>query len=421
MIKKIIPKSSYARNVLTLMTGTGLAQALPIAISPILTRLYTPEDFGVFALYVAIVSILAVVVTGRYELAIMLPKEDKDAFNILVLSVSLSLVISLALLILIVFKGDDIAYLLKSPKILPWLYWIPVSTVLTGIYQSLNYWCNRKSHYSRLAISRVFQSGGGAGGQLGMGLKGASTEGLIGGQILGVLLSTTILAKLIIKEERKLLKKTKKKDVLSLAIRYKNFPKFLVIAHGFNTVSSQIALIVLNSFFNATVAGLYMLTQRVLGAPITLVAKALGDVFRQEASFSYTRNGECLEVYKSTLKKLVFIAIPSFLLFYFIAPELFSFVFGKEWREAGEYAQILTPMFFLRFITSPLSTMFMIAEKQKLDLVWQIFLLILASTALIVGYILNSVTVALYLYTSAYVILFLINFIMTYKMAKGTI
>jgi len=101
MLRKLIPQSRYARNVITLMTGTGLAQAIPVAISPILTRLYSPEDFGTFAVYMAVVSIASVLVTGRYELAIMLPKNDRDALHIVVLSAGLSCIIS-ALLLLVV-------------------------------------------------------------------------------------------------------------------------------------------------------------------------------------------------------------------------------------------------------------------------------------------------------------------------------
>lgn len=402
------------------MTGTSLAQAIPIAVSPILTRLYTPEEFGFFAVYMAITAILTVLVTGRYELAIMLPKEDDKAINILGLSVFLSFIISLLLLVIVVFLGEEIAELLNSPEIALWLYWVPASTFLAGVYQSLNYWSNRRAHYARLATSRVFQSVSGAGGQLGGGVYGASTGGLIGGQVFGLIISTAVLAKLVNKDDRDLLRRINKKDALIQAKRYKNFPRFLVFAHGLNAASSQIIIVLLTSFFTATVAGLYTLTQRVLGAPISLVANALGDVFRQEASYSYVHHGECLQIYKSTFKKLLLIASPSFLTFYFIAPDLFAIVFGEKWREAGRYAQILTPMFFLRFVTSPLSSMFMIAEKQKLDLFWQAALFLLTSSALVVGYLYHNVVLALYLYMISYVILFSFNCVMTYMMAKGS-
>lgn len=418
MTKKM-QKNNYARNIMVLITGTGLAQALPIAISPILTRIYSPEEFGVFALYMAIVAILSVLVAGRYELAIMLPKDDKDAANILGLSLMLSFVVSALLFALVLVFGSNIASILNAPEIRKWLYWIPLSTVLTGVYQSFNYWSNRRSHYSRLAISRVFQSTGAAGGQLSGGFSNMGAAGLVGGQIFGQAISTLMLGKLILKDDREELVCINLSDMLSQAGRYKRFPQFLIVAHGFNTASSQMVIVLLNSLFSSAVAGLYMLTQRVLGAPITLVANAIGDVFRQEASYSYAHKGECLAIYKRTLKKLLLISTLPFIVFYFIAPDLFSVIFGKDWQVAGEYAQILTPMFYLRFVTSPLSTMFMIAEKQKLDLFWQIALFILTSSALLLGYFFNDIATALFFYMLSYSFLFFINGVMTYKMAKG--
>src|SRR5690606_33346643 len=146
-------------------------------------------------------------------------------------------------------------------------------------------------------------------------------------------------------------------------------------AHGFNTGSSQMPIMLLTAFFSSSIAGFYMLTQRVMGAPTTLIAGAIGDVFRQEASQAYIHTGNCRAIYISTVKKLLILSVVPSILFFFIAPDLFALVFGENWREAGVFAQILTPVFFLRFVTSPLSAMFMIAEKQKLDLLWQIGLL----------------------------------------------
>ena len=91
MINKLKPKSEFSRNVLTLMTGTTIAQAIPIAISPILTRIYTPEEFGVFALYLSIIMLFSSLVAGKYELSILIPKHDKNAKNLVLLSISISL------------------------------------------------------------------------------------------------------------------------------------------------------------------------------------------------------------------------------------------------------------------------------------------------------------------------------------------
>jgi len=168
MINKLKPKSEFSRNVLTLMTGTTIAQAIPIAISPILTRIYTPEDFGVFALYMSIASIVAVVATGRYELAIMLPKKDEDALNIIALSMIIAFFVSFITFLIVFLFNAQITSLLGNPEISNWLYFIPITVLLTGIYQSFNYWSNRKKQYRRLATSRVIQSGTTATTNLGM-------------------------------------------------------------------------------------------------------------------------------------------------------------------------------------------------------------------------------------------------------------
>lgn len=419
MLRKLRPQSAFARNVITLMTGTSLAQAIPIAISPILTRLYTPEDFGVFALYMAVASIVSVLVTGRYELAILLPKKDSDAINIVALSAGLSCVISAVLLLIVTVFNGQITRLLGTPTVSNWLYFLPATTLLTGIYQSLNYWSNRKSHYKRMAISRMLQSGGTSLGQLGSGYAAVSSAGLVGGQIFGQALATTVLARLIYREDKAFVKQVNLLRVFALARKYSNFPKYLVAAHGFNTASSQMPAILLNAIFSAATAGFYSLTQRVLGAPMSLIAGAIGDVFRQRASHAYAQDGNCRTIYEESLKKLLIIAVVPFTVFFFIAPQLFLIIFGEAWRESGRYAQILTPMFFLRFITNPLSQVAVIAQKQKIDLYWQVILFILISASLASGYIAGDVELGLALFCATYCLMYSISGIINYWLSSG--
>lgn len=401
------------------MTGTSIAQAIPIAISPILTRLYTPEDFGIFALYMAVASIVSVLVTGRYELSIMLPKKDSDAMNIVALSIGLSCIISTVLLIIVTVFNSQITHLIGSPAVSSWLYFVPVSTLLMGVYQSLNYWSNRKGHYKRMALSRMMQSGSGSMAQLGGGYSAMGASGLVGGQIIGQGLSTALLGRLIYREDQSELKKISRNRIIALGKKYSSFPKYLIVAHGFNTGSSQMPVILLGAFFNSAVAGFYMLTQRVIGAPMTIVGSAIGDVFRQEASHAYAHAGNCKSVYLKTLKRLIAISIFPFVIFFFIAPFAFAFVFGDGWRISGEYAQILTPMFFLRFVTSPLSAMFMIAQKQRLDLIWQIALFVLVSLSFAFGYSQSNIKLALIAFCASYTLMYSVNGVLSYKLAMG--
>ena len=419
MINKLLPRSRYARDVVTLMTGTSLAQAIPIAISPILTRLYSPEEFGRFALYMAVAMIASVLVTGRYELAILLPRQDRDALHIAALAIAISVAISGVLLAIVIFAAHPIASQLGDAALVPWLYWVPASTLLLGVYQSLNYWSNRKAQYKRLAISRTALSASVALAQLGSGYAGSGAVGLVGGQLAGQALATSVLARLVWREDCAVVRTLSVPRSLALAKKYINFPKYLIAAHGFNTASGQMPVLLLSVLFNTTAAGFFTLTQRVMAAPMSLVAGALGDVFRQEASQAYIHRGNCKAIYEKTFKRLLSISIVPFAIFFLVSSELFAWVFGEQWRVAGEYAQILTPMAFLQFITSPLSSMFMIAEKQRLDLLWQVFLLSLVVASFLLGKYFSSATDALKYFSIAYCIAYTINGCMTYSFAKN--
>lgn len=417
-MRRLLPQSAYARNVLTLMAGTSLAQAIPVAISPILTRLYSPQEFGRFALYMAVAMIASVLVTGRYELAILLPRQDRDALHIAALAIALSIAISAVMLVIVIIFAYPVAALLGDATLAPWLYWVPASTLLLGVYQSLNYWSNRKAQYKRLAISRTVQSTGVALGQMGSGYAGSGASGLLGGQVAGQVLATSVLARLIWREDIRQIRALKTARSLALAKKYINFPKYLIVAHGFNTASGQMPVLLLSALFNTTAAGFFTLTQRVMAAPMSLVAGALGDVFRQEASQAYIHQGNCEEIYKRTLKRLLLISILPFTIFFYAAPELFAWVFGEQWRTAGEYARILTPMAFMQFNTSPLSSMFMIAEKQRVDLIWQIFLFVLVVVSFLFGKLFADSSRALMAFSAAYCVAYAVNGAMTFRFAK---
>jgi len=377
MLNRLKLKSEFSRNVLTLMTGTTIAQAIPIAISPILTRIYTPEDFGVFALYMSVASLLSVMATGRYELAIMLPKKDEDAINIVAFSILIAFFVSFISFLIVFFFNAQITNLLGNPEISSWLYFIPLTVLLTGVYQSFNYWSNRKKQYKRLATSRVVQSGTTSASNLAMGFGGFGSSGLILGGILGQGVATGVLGSSIFKSDLELFKKSVNSlKIFALGKRYIKFPKFDLVASLLNVFSYQVIMILFNIFFSATVAGYYYLTQRILSIPMAFIASAISDVFREEASKDFKEYGNAKNIYKATFQKLFILGFIFSLILYFLAIDIFRIVFGEEWIVAGEYVQILTPLLFMKFISSPLSFMLYIEEKQQLNLYSQVLFIL---------------------------------------------
>lgn len=382
MIKFYKNSSTFTKNIITLMSGTTIAQAIPIAISPILTRIYTPEDFGLFAFYMSIISIVAVIVTGRFELAIMLPRKESDALYIVIISSLLTLFISSFLFIIIYFFNSSITIWLGNPNISKWLYFIPFSILLVGLYQSLNYWFNRKRDYKKLSMNRIIQSSSTSVTNLIFGFVKTFQGGLILSSILGQFLALIVFTKSIMTvENRKFIKEIRIAKLIAIARKYKKFPQIDVPSALLNISSHQSIAILFNIFFTPVVAGYFYLTQRILGLPVSIVATAVLDVFKEQAARDYREYKNAKEIYKKTFKKLSILATIPTLILYFIVVDIFVIVFGQDWRIAGEYAQLLLPMLFLQFISSPLSFMFYIAEKQQYNLYTQLLLFILVLTS----------------------------------------
>ena len=418
-MKRLLPKSEFGRNVLTLMTGTSIAQAIPIAVAPILTRIFSPQDFGVFALYSAIALVSSAIATGRYDLAITLPSEDEDALHLLLLSLLIALSVSILLLVVVVLFNSTIASLLGNHEIKPWLYFVPVSVFLTGVYQSLNYWLNRHKRFKGLAFTRIVQSCLSSAGQAGIGLGIHGSTGLVLGSILGQFASVVSFITVSKNGFSSALKNITMSGVWRQAERYKRFPLLQAPATLIEANSAQLPVMLLGVFFSSTIVGFFSLSQRVIRLPMNIVGSSIGDVFRQRASRDFYIYGDSSVIFIATLKKLLFISTPLFLIFIFLAPDLFALVFGENWRVAGEYAQIMTPLFWLSFVVSPLSVMFIIAEKQNLDLVIQIILVGSSVSALAVGhYIFSSPKYAIAAFTFVYSVKYLIELYLSYKFCK---
>ena len=364
MLNKIKPKSEFSRNVLTLMTGTTVAQAIPIAISPILTRIYAPEDFGVFALYIAIVSFIAVIVTARYEMAIVLPEKDEDAVNILALSLCIMGFIVFFLTISIFLFKDFFLELLNNKDIGNLLYLVPLSVLLAGLNQSFNYWSNRKKYFQNMSNSQIYQSITIGSTQPTFGFIGLN-YGLVFGNILGRAVATFILIKKFFQIDKEKLKHIDKEKIIEQLKTHKDFP-LINSLHAFSDIlRTSGSVILISAFHGSLVLGFYALSLRVLQVPIGIIGSSLGQVLYQKFTEIHNADEKLLEYVKKIVLKLFFIGLPLFVLLYIIAPELFSFVFGEKWRIAGEYSRILTPYLFLNFLLSPLSALPIILNKQK--------------------------------------------------------
>lgn len=421
MINRFKSQSEFTKNVLTLMTGTTIAQAVPVAISPILTRIYTPKDFGLFAIFLALSAVFGSIATGRYELAIMLPKKEEDAINIASLGLLITICISILLFVIVLLFNDIIACQLNNQEISVWLYFIPIAVFLTGLFNVLNYFNIRMDNYKDIAKATIYKSIVLAVFQISIGFLKSGATGLIFGQLISGVSANIKLLKNIIRD-KKLVLSINFTQMKILAKRYVNFPKFSMLGIFINSVFQNGTNILISTFYSISTLGFYSLVQRVLGAPSALIGNSIAQVFFQQASKEKQKTGKAVITFISTAKKLFLVGSPLFLILFFIVEDLFAFIFGEDWRVAGYYAKIVTPLFFVRFISSTVSPVLSVFEKQKVELIIHSSLLV---TALILFIVADSFEFNFYLFLSLFSffmsLVYCVHFIYYFKLSKGYI
>jgi O-antigen/teichoic acid export membrane protein len=403
------------RNIFTNITGTAIAQLIPILVSPILTRIYSPQDYGVYGLFLSITALISVVATGRYEMAIMLPRSDDDVKSLINLTFRImAIVLTFIVIIFFVFS-----YKLKNIlgyELSKYFFLFPIFIFLTSITQLVNYLLIREKKFKELASNKVISVIGSSGVQLIVGGLFASPVGLIFGGVIG-----NLLACLVVLGKGYLIRYYKfyKMPVKAVAKEYRNFPIYDMPSSILNTVSLQLPIMAFSKFFDMAVTGYYAFVEKILFMPTNLISRSVFDVFKQKASEDYNKYGNCRIIFLKTLKFLSFSGLVPLVILLIGAPFLFSFIFGSEWAIAGKYAQILAPLVYVKFVASPLSYVFHITKKQRIDLCGQILYLIFSAISISIGVYYNNITFLLLMYTILVSCVYLVYLFFSFHYSKG--
>lgn len=383
-------KTTAIRQVLTLASGTAAAQAVTIIAAPLMTRLYRVEDYGVLALFGVVVGMAALVASGKYEPAILIPKEDATAAAIAGVCLLITVVTAAALTVALWFTCHPLAAWLGDPLLAPWLQLVPLAIMLTNLGMVMGVWANRQQAYGALAKSRLAGALAGTAANIALGFAGWGADGLVCGFLVVQVVTLAVLRRPSSDLFRTLKSKTNFRAIREAAGRFANFPKFSLGAELLNCLSSQLIVVLIPKFFGMAVLGWYAMGQRVIGIPSSLVGGAVGEVFRSQASRDYAERGNCSEIFSKTLKHLALLGAGPFLLLMVAAPDIFAWVFGESWRMAGRFTQVMSVMFLLRFVVSPLTHTFMLAGRQQEDLWLHFYITLSSAAALGLGYWLSE-------------------------------
>lgn len=373
----LVKKNIFIKNVLFISGGTIFAQLIVLLSSPIISRVYSSSDFGLFQQYQAILSFLIVLSGLRYEIAIFLPKEDRDAYSLMLLSLMINIAFSISLLLIIVLlRFFDYRFGFIN-GLMNFVYFIPFAVFGAAIYQTLNSMIIRKKDFKQIGITRVSQATGMVSGQIVIGYFFDKSIGLIWGDLISKVLGISTFIHALFKQDRNLLLSLNFQRIKSLASEYRKFPMVSVPSGLLNIASITVSTFFIGNFWGLTVLGYYALVDRIFAAPSMLIGQSVSQVYTSEfVELSRSNPNLLLSRFVNLAKKISLIALLPYTLAAIVAPYLFGWIFGNPWSEAGVYFALLAPMQFVGIVVWPLIPTLNLLERQNWQLKWDIFRLV---------------------------------------------
>lgn len=406
---------AFFRSTRVVLLGMVIAQAIPLLGSLVIARLYVPAEFGAFSTWLGVVMTAAVLITGRLEMALVIEADGEPRWFAMAATLATICGAAAVLFVLVLC-----AYLVVpdtrhfTPGLV--LAFLP-ATLLMAVAQTWQSWAAAEGLYRELSWIRIAQALGVTGVQVLVGWLAPSALGLAVGHALGVLLGVVAAACMMPLSLRAFLPWAGFRTKLrAFWVQHRHFPLFALPADFINTAAGQLPLFFITSKFGSEASGIYALSVRILGGPISLLGTAVLDVFKRSAATSYRKLGHCRDDYLRTFRVLAALGVVLALGVILVAEPFFAWAFGETWRQAGVIAVWLMPMYALRFVASPLSYVFYIAGGQRVDLAWQCGLLGMTVLAFMAGLDFESSVKA---YAAGYAGMYVIYLLLSYRYSKG--
>jgi O-antigen/teichoic acid export membrane protein len=412
-IKKLL-KSEYLGNISIQVFGTGLAQLIPIAIMPFLSRIFSEEDFALYASFMAIVGVLSVATGARYQYAIVLPKKEAAANNVYLISIYYTIfyaiVLQVVAVVLYLLSVD--AFHLEESILL-----VPIYILFQGLWLSVTNLSIRQKKFKRNAVAKIVQTSGNAVTTIALGLANVSL-GLVLGKLLGLIVSVVFLIKKTYSTSYRITKETFK----TTSLKYIDFPKYSIIPAFLNAASTQAPVFFIGKYYTEQDLGYYGLTFMAIAGPLSIISVSFRDVFYQKMSevFNQKKYQQLFKTYRNNAMFLFLLGMPVIIILFFFGEPLFEFIFGENWKTSGTFASLLVFSFAIKLVVSPLSIVFNIVNKLKTMSQWQIIYFISTIVMMLVSKFMLNADIMLFLkiYVVHEIILYSYYFILQYSAVK---
>lgn len=400
-----------------MIAGSGAATAVNVLIAPILTRLYTPEEFGSFAAFVSVGAIVAVGAQGRYELAIVLAESRKEARRLVVLCIAFTLLTGL-LLFAVALGGEDVIVRLGL-DVGPLLWLIPPFVMMLSAGQAFNNWLNWNKGYLPLGYNRTLRNIGTGGAQI--GLAAAAGGGAIGlglGRVFGEVVFVGLGVRIFARENQFDRTEFHWTDLKELLAKHVRFPTYTLPSAWVNTTNSRLPEILLLALFSPRAAGLYALTTRVVDRPLSFVSDSIKEVFYRKFADSQREGAQLQVLIKKTVLGVIAVVVPPILVLAIFAPDIVVLFFGSDWREAGSYIRVLAPAIAVHLIVRSTGLSMYALDKHNVVLIWTVAFLLLSTFGIVAGSRLGGALLAVGVLAGVRVLMYLVYFVLNLRYAN---
>lgn len=407
-------KSAAFRNVGKLLSANVIAQAIGLLIYPLLTRIYAPEDFGLFSLFVSIGGVMILLAPLDWFNAIVLPKTDEEARPVVHISLLAIGVFTLLLLLTVPFAAP-IAAVFKSPDLATYYWLLPFYVLLMSVWNVLNYWYIRRKEYGRISGYQVSQSLFSAGYKTGFGLVGVLKGGLIYSAVLSPLCSLVISVAVSAKKHLRFLFSWNWCECKTAAKIYSNFPKFSLPHSLVNNIAGQLPVLLLTPVFTARDVGFWSMALLLSYGPISIITRALYQVFYQRIAEKVNERLPIGRYFKHFAWMTLCVVLPVFAVLWCVLPSLTAWLLGAEWRVVGEYIRWLLPWLVCNILFTTTNFLFDVFAKQKAELCFEVLLALLRLGGLVVGIAMQSFETAIIWYAVGSAVGNLLPFVWTMR------
>ena len=410
-------RSSFVKDTALLTSGIVVAQIIPLIAYPLLSRLYSPEEFGILSVLTSITAILAIIASFNYENAILIAKSNRLAAELIVVIQYLALFFLGVVSIFILFFSDIISVLLNAPKISGWLWICPICAYCIVLFNCYNEWCVKLAQFKSLSLNKVIN-----GGALPIGkilFAFSKSTGLIIGELFGHVITGVSCVIRSLRSDKEYFKSPSQLHMRYLVKRYKDCPKYVLPSRLLNKFGLEVPIFLIMTYFSAEELGYYSMASTLLVLPIKVIGKAITDTFRQKANEMIVQKGECAAFFRRVFFTLLICSILCFSILYVLAPSLFSVILGERWIMSGYYARIICIASAICLITDFGAALYYIKEKMNLLLVWQTLYFFLTTISMLIGvFFFDSMTATLYCLVIGRVMAYTLNGVITYRLSK---